>query len=59
MYFVDSNVCPQNHRCPLVRICPMDAISQEGFNLPKIDPDRCIRCGKCESSCPMHAVKEQ
>ena len=36
---VDKNRCPQNHRCPLISICPQQAISQTGFGLPRIDSD--------------------
>ena len=34
---VDKNRCPQNHRCPLISICPQQAISQTGFGLPRIN----------------------
>ena len=34
---VDKNRCPQNHRCPLISICPQQAISQTGFGLPRIE----------------------
>ena len=44
---VDALLCPQNHRCPLIPICPAGAISQEGTSLPRIDPGKCIECGKC------------
>lgn len=37
---VDKNRCPQNHRCPLISICPQQAISQTGFGLPRIDSDK-------------------
>ena len=53
---VDKNKCPQNHRCPLLNICPVGAISQEGFGLPKIDAEKCIECGKCTKYCGMQAV---
>ena len=26
--------------------------SAEGFRYPKIDPERCVDCGKCEQTCP-------
>jgi Fe-S-cluster-containing hydrogenase component 2 len=48
--------CPQNHRCPLLVICPVGAISQQGNGLPVIDNDKCIECGKCTRSCGMGAV---
>ncbi|WP_308501548.1 4Fe-4S binding protein [uncultured Alistipes sp.] len=53
---VDARLCPQNHRCPLIAICPVGAISQEGHALPVIDPERCIECGKCMRHCGMQAI---
>ena len=53
---VDALLCPQNHRCPLIPICPAGAISQEGNSLPRIDPGKCIECGKCVKRCGMQAV---
>ncbi len=50
--------CPQNHRCPLIRMCPKGAISQDGFGIPQIDADECIGCMACVRSCPMGAVGE-
>lgn len=58
MYVVDPNLCPQNHKCPLINLCPVEAITQDGFGVPKMDHDLCIRCGKCEATCFMKAVKE-
>lgn len=48
--------CPQNHKCPAVKICPVGALSQEKFNAPVIDYDKCIRCGKCSNFCPKQAL---
>ena len=48
--------CPQSHKCPAVKICPVGALSQENFNAPVIDYDKCIRCGKCSSFCPKQAL---
>ena len=48
--------------------CPVNVIKMasddEGFCYPKIDKDKCIQCGKCDSVCPvknnnMEIVKEQ
>jgi ferredoxin len=51
--------CPADHPCPLVRICPENAISQPVKNgLPVIDRDRCIECGICVDSCPQSAVEQ-
>ena len=35
---------------------PAGAISQEGNSLPRIDPGKCIECGKCVKRCGMQAV---
>ena len=53
---VDDLRCPQNHRCPLLTVCPVGAITQSGFGLPVIDPEKCIECGKCVKRCGMQAV---
>jgi len=49
--------CPQNHRCPSVGICPVDALIQNGNNAPVVDEEKCIKCGKCVRSCPMGALQ--
>ena len=49
--------CPQNHECPAVKVCPVGALSQEGFQAPKIDETKCIRCGKCSNFCPKKALR--
>ena len=48
--------CPQNHPCPSVNICPVGALSQEGFQAPVVDHEKCIRCGKCAAFCPKMAL---
>ena len=53
---VNKSRCPQNHPCPAVGICPTGALSQQGFAAPTVDPDKCVRCGKCVKFCPMKAL---
>lgn len=48
--------CPQDHVCPLIRICPVGAISQDGFSEPKIDHEKCITCGRCVAMCPYQTL---
>lgn len=49
--------CPQNHRCPLMRVCPTGAISQNGYGLPIIDDEKCTDCGVCTNYCALGAMK--
>jgi len=56
---ISSLACPQNHRCPIIQVCPVNAISQNGYGLPLIDEEKCIECGKCAKRCPMSAVVKQ
>lgn len=48
--------CPQDHPCPSVKVCPVGALSQQHFEAPTIDHEKCIRCGKCSSFCPKKAL---
>ncbi len=48
--------CPQSHLCPSVKVCPVGALSQKGFEAPTIDHGKCIRCGKCSNFCPKKAL---
>jgi len=53
---VIENRCPKNHKCPAIEICPVNALTQENFEAPKIDYEKCIRCGRCASFCPKKAL---
>lgn len=53
---VDRNICPHNHKCPLVNLCPVEAISQNGSDYPQFDAEKCIECGICIDNCPKEAV---
>ncbi len=48
--------CPQNHKCPSIKVCPVEALSQDGFNAPKVNYEKCIQCGKCSNFCPKSAL---
>ena len=48
---VNEKRCPQNHPCPIVRVCPTNAVIQVGFNAPSVDEAKCIDCGKCIRYC--------
>ena len=58
MITIDKNKCPQNHRCPSINVCPVGAISQNGFELPVINQELCIECGKCIKFCPRKAIQK-
>ena len=53
---VNKSRCPQNHACPAVKVCPVDALTQEGFAAPTVNMEKCIKCGKCVKFCPMNAL---
>ena len=53
---IDPVLCPKTHRCPLLKLCPVGAIGQEGNGLPVIDDTLCIACGKCVKYCGMQAI---
>lgn len=59
MIIIDKRRCPQNHRCPSIGVCPVGAISQEGFGLPVVNQEVCIECGKCIQFCPMRAIQKK
>lgn len=42
---------------PCVEVCPKDAIHLERTNgKSHIDPDKCIKCGRCADVCGYHAI---
>jgi len=43
------------HRC--ASVCPRGAISFDENHHARIDPDKCINCGKCASVCPYSAIQ--
>ena len=39
-----------------VTFCPRDVLALENGKVIIKEPDRCIRCGNCESLCPDFAI---
>ena len=58
---IDTSRCDRSPFCPVKRICPVNAVTQEGgffrSEAPVVDKEKCIGCGKCVAVCPMRAVK--
>ena len=46
--------CPQNHKCPAVKVCPAGALSQKDFEAPVIDYDK--NSLGCSNLCPKKAL---
>ncbi|NLG19609.1 MAG: 4Fe-4S binding protein [Fibrobacter sp.] len=59
MIIVRKELCPQSHRCPTMAICPVGAISQNGFSAPVVDNEKCIKCGKCTKRCPVFSKEPE
>lgn len=57
MIKVDKAICPHNHVCPLIKVCPVGAISQDADGYPVVDYTLCIECEQCVRKCPMKAMK--
>ncbi|MEG1607793.1 MAG: 4Fe-4S binding protein [Mucinivorans sp.] len=57
MITLDKAACPHNHVCPLIKVCPVGAITQGADGYPIFDYQSCIECEKCVDKCPMKAVK--
>ena len=54
---IEKSHCPQNRKCPAVRACPVEALSQQGLAAPTVDMEKCIACGKCTDVCPTGALR--
>ena len=54
---IQKDLCPQNHKCPAVKACPVEALSQQGTAAPTVDAEKCIECGKCTEVCPTGTLK--
>ena len=47
-----TNVCQGCLEHPCMAVCPRQAITRQNGQA-HIDPDKCIRCGRCIEACPM------
>jgi Fe-S-cluster-containing hydrogenase component 2 len=56
---VKKERCPQDHKCPAVKVCPVNALSQQDLAAPVVDAEKCIDCGKCADACPTGALKKR
>jgi Fe-S-cluster-containing hydrogenase component 2 len=54
---IETSHCPQNHKCPAVKACPVEALSQQGLEAPTVDMEKCIACGQCTDVCPTGALQ--
>lgn len=54
---IQNRLCPKNHKCPAVKACPVNALSQEGTEAPTVNAETCIACGKCATVCPTGALQ--
>ncbi len=50
--------CPEEIPCNIcMSVCPFKAVKMEKiYDLPRIDPDKCIGCGVCVPQCPGLAI---
>ena len=59
MIVLNKNLCPHDHVCPLIKLCPVGAIAQGRDGYPVVDHDKGIECGKCVRSCPKKVMTNQ
>ncbi len=57
MIQVDKSICPHNHVCPLIKACPVGAISQDADGYPVVNHTLCVECRVCVRKCPKQAMK--
>jgi len=54
-----DELCTKDKHCPAVAVCPEGALTQEGFDPPKVNGTLCTRCGKCVEVCESGAIDMQ
>ncbi len=58
MIYVEESRCPRDRTCPMLLHCPSGAISQKGFNAPRVDNSKCEECFYCVNNCPHGAFRK-
>jgi ferredoxin len=57
---IEASRCPQNHVCPVIRVCPAGAITQKTpFSAPEIEESKCTKCGRCTKYCGYKAFQSK
>jgi [FeFe] hydrogenase (group B1/B3) len=56
--FLVTNNCRSCIAHPCTLVCPARAFDRSEDGRPRINNDRCIRCGLCEKACPFHAITQ-
>jgi len=51
-----TNACQGCISHPCMNVCPKDAVTVDKDKHSVIDQSKCIKCGKCVSQCPYHAI---
>ena len=54
-----TNGCQGCLEHPCKEVCPKDAITIQKDGRSVIDPDKCIKCGRCVQVCPFNAIVKQ
>jgi ferredoxin len=54
---IEESKCLQNHACPVIDICPAEAVSQKDTrSMPVINDMKCAGCGICTVICGYGAI---
>ena len=54
---IKEELCPKNHSCPVISVCPEEAIIQNNpFSAPIIESENCADCGLCANYCAYGAI---
>lgn len=52
---IDYKKCIACGTC--VQICPVEVYANDGKKVVVKNPDACVECRACETSCPQEAIK--